>query len=198
MVKRYDRIREDKKIIRLHQEDFCQALGISYDRKYEQEGGPTFETCFKLIRQISARPLVDAENLLRWHMFNFLAGNSDGHAKNLSIIYDNDNQIRLAPFYDLVCTRAIERIDSHMAMSVGGEFDPGKIRLAHWKKLASESRIREAIILGQLQKSAEMLLHCVKKTENVFQKLYGEYPALQRVIQVVTKQCKKTLKEFEG
>src|SRR3990167_5179168 len=133
-IQRYDRIKDNNEMRRLHQEDFCQALGISCLQKYQQEGGPTFQDCYQLIKKISANPIIDAENLLKWQIFNVLAGNSDGHAKNLSIIYDHHQQIRLAPFYDLVCTRAIERIDSRLALSVGDEFNPDRITTAHWER----------------------------------------------------------------
>ena len=117
-IQRYDRIiQNDKKTQRLHQEDFCQALGISHAKKYQQEGGPSFYDCYHLIQQISMNPLNDTENLLKWQIFNVLAGNSDGHAKNLALIYNQNHQANLAPFYDLVCTRAIERIDSRLALS---------------------------------------------------------------------------------
>lgn len=87
LIERYDRImQDDKKILRLHQEDFCQALGLSHLQKYQQEGGPSFYDCFNLIKKISINPMRDAENLLKWQIFNVLAGNSDGHAKNIALL----------------------------------------------------------------------------------------------------------------
>ena len=72
------------------------------------------------------------QHLLRWQAFNVLAGNSDGHAKNLSLLHQANGEVRLAPFYDLVCTRAIERIDYRLAFSVGDEKNPGIMTLKHW------------------------------------------------------------------
>ena len=84
LVKRYDRLRgDDGRILKLHQEDFCQALGYSSRMKYESEGGPSFARCFGLVRDVSDAPLDDLDSLLRWQIFNVLVGNSDGHAKNL-------------------------------------------------------------------------------------------------------------------
>ena len=98
LTKRYDRhLGSDGQILRLHQEDFCQALGHSSHAKYESDGGPSFLDCFRLVREVSAAPLDDLESLLRWQVFNVLAGNSDGHAKNLSLLYMLDGAVRLAP-----------------------------------------------------------------------------------------------------
>lgn len=195
MIKRYDRIVTDKtNIKRLHQEDFCQALGIGYERKYQQEGGPSFHECYALIQRVSTKPVIDSENLLKWQIFNFLAGNSDGHAKNLALIYDENQKVRLAPFYDLVCTRAIERIDTKLAMSIGGEFKPGMITISHWQQLAKDCGINESYLRKTLQNIAENLLDNIVNTIENFEKAHGNYPALQRVQQVVTKQCKRILK----
>ena len=118
LVKRYDRyLGDDSRILRIHQEDFCQALGYSSREKYEGEGGPSFARCCRLVREISAAPLDDLEGLLQWQIFNVLAGNSDGHAKNLSLLYMLDGAIRLAPFYDLVPTRAIANLNHDLAFA---------------------------------------------------------------------------------
>lgn len=96
-------------IIRLHQEDLCQALGYSSHTKHESEGGPGFKDCIHLVRSVSSSPAEDVMNLIRWQVINLLFGNSNGHAKNLSLLFSEDG-IRLAPFYDLVCTRIYKRI----------------------------------------------------------------------------------------
>jgi serine/threonine-protein kinase HipA len=77
-----------------------------------------------LVQDASSEPAIDTQHLLRWQVFNVLAGNSDGHAKNLALLHLGDGTTRLAPFYDLVCTRAIARIDVHLAFEVGGERNP--------------------------------------------------------------------------
>lgn len=197
LIERYDRIVSGpKKVKRLHQEDFCQALGVGYERKYQQEGGPSFRDCYELVQRVSTNPIVDSENLLKWQIFNFLAGNSDGHAKNLSLIYGENEQVRLAPFYDLVCTRAIERIDTKLALSVGGEFDPGKVSIDHWVGLAKACDVRAPYLRALLQKMGETLLDSVAMIREQFEAQHGAYPALQRIQKVVTKQCQRTLKQL--
>jgi serine/threonine-protein kinase HipA len=191
VIERYDRIRlKDGNMQRLHQEDFCQALGYSYARKYEHDGGPSFSQCLELVRRVSVEPLEDSNNFLRWQIFNVLAGNSDGHAKNLSLLYHNTDQVRLAPFYDLVCTRAIERIDPSLAMSVGGERQPGNLKIAHWELLADACGIRKQYLKKLIGEMADQLPVAVDDELDAFQDQYGEYPALQRVKSVILKQLR--------
>ncbi len=106
LVRRYDRLVVDGAVRRLHQEDLCQALGVMPGTKYEQEGGPAFADALRVVRERSTEPLVDVQQLLRWIIFGLLAANADGHGRNLSLLYERRSRTRLAPFYDLVCTRA--------------------------------------------------------------------------------------------
>lgn len=192
-IERYDRIFQDEQIKRLHQEDFCQAIGIDYARKYQQEGGPSFYDCYQLIKSVSSNPMIDSENALKWQIFNVLAGNSDGHAKNLSLIYDQTQQARLAPFYDLVCTRAIERIDTRLALSVGGEFNPDNIYPDHWGLFAETCNISTSYLQKLILNIAETLSKNIAITIEQFEAQHGKYPALQRVKMGVEKRCKKVL-----
>ncbi len=192
LIERYDRQRDEHgQLVRLHQEDFCQALGYGYERKYQEDGGPGFADCYRLVQDISSDPANDLQYLLRWQIFNVLAGNSDGHAKNLSLLYLTNGEIRLAPFYDLVCTRAIERIDYHLAFSVGKERNPGAITPEHWTILARQCDLRPQFLLNQVHDVATRLQDVFNSTRAAFEARYGEYPALQRVEQVVTKQCQR-------
>jgi serine/threonine-protein kinase HipA len=198
VVKRYDRIIEEEQTIkRLHQEDLCQALGYSYNKKYQYDGGPTFSDCYKLIQNISSQPIIDNENLLKWQIFNVLAGNSDGHAKNLAIIYDNNFQTRLTPFYDLVCTRAIEHIDTNLALSVGGVFNPNLITLKGWTKFAEDCNIRLPYLLSTVREIAEGLLGQTLSVKQEFAETHGPNPALQRIEYIIMKQCKKVITELK-
>lgn len=123
MVERYDRKQPASgEIVRLHQEDFCQALGIPPELKYEKEGGPGFSDCFRLVDEWSDEPLLDAGNLLNWAIFNFIIGNADAHGKNLSFLY-NENLVRVAPFYDLISTAVYSRLNNKFAMKMGGKSD---------------------------------------------------------------------------
>ena len=196
LIERYDRHKDQRnQIARLHQEDFCQALGFGHERKYQEDGGPSFADCYRLVQDVSSDPANDLQHLLRWQIFNVLAGNSDGHAKNLSLLYQPNGEIRLAPFYDLVCTRAIERIDYHLALSVGEERNPSIVSLKHWDALARQCGLRPRFLQGQIKAVANRLLEQLQPTRDRFEGLNGHYAALQRIELIVTKQCRRTISE---
>lgn len=180
-IKRYDRFTDrNDRLHRTHQEDFCQALGIGYQYKYEKDGGPSFSDCFRLIQDVSTEPALDAQKLLDWQIFNVIAGNSDGHAKNLSLTYAS-GEVRLAPFYDLVCTRAIDRIDRHLAFHVGGESDPHLVRREHWEQEAEACGVRPSFLVKKVNALKSKLTECLPIARHEFESAYGEYPALQRI-----------------
>lgn len=194
LIERYDRVLdEENKIHRFHQEDFCQALGLGHEKKYQEHGGPTFAQCFTLVQNVSSDPAVDAEYLLRWQIFNVLAGNSDGHAKNLSFIYYPRGEVRLAPFYDLVSTRAIKYIDSNLAFSVGGERNPGRVMQTQWNTLANDCDVGQKYLNGLVKEIGENLLENMKSAREQFEQQYGENAALQRIEGIVTQQCHRSL-----
>jgi serine/threonine-protein kinase HipA len=193
-ITRYDRQRDDHgEVQRLHQEDFCQALGYGHEKKYQEHGGPTFAQCYRLVQESSSEPAIDAQYLLRWQIFNVLAGNSDGHAKNLSLLRLPDGAIRLAPFYDLVCTRAIERIDYHLSFDVGGERDPGAINQSNWEALAKACDVRPQFLRNLVRETAVGLQKQLGPAREEFESRYGAYPAVQRVERVLATQCRRIL-----
>ncbi|MEA3411413.1 MAG: type II toxin-antitoxin system HipA family toxin [Pseudomonadota bacterium] len=194
-IARYDRVWDERgEVQRLHQEDFCQALGYGHERKYQEHGGPSFAQCYRLVLEASSEPAIDAQHLLRWQIFNVLAGNSDGHAKNLSLLHLPDDATRLAPFYDLVCTRAIERIDNHLAFDVGGERNPGVITPNHWEALAGQCDVRPKFLHNLVRETAATLQKKLGPVREEFEARYGTYPALQRIEKVATTQCRRSAK----
>jgi serine/threonine-protein kinase HipA len=194
-ITRYDRPWDEHgQVLRLHQEDFCQALGYGHERKYQEYGGPSFAQCYQLVLEASSEPAIDAQHLLRWQVFNVLAGNSDGHAKNLSLLHLPDGATRLAPFYDLECTRAIERIDYHLALDVGGERNPSVITPAHWDALARQCDVRPRFLGNLVRETRDALQEMIGPVREAFEARYGAYPALQRIEQVVTQQCRRIAK----
>lgn len=70
--------------------------------------------------------------------FDFLMGNMDAHAKNFSLLHMGPDNIRLAPFYDLVCTRAYENLSQKLAMKIGSQNDINQIFPRHWEALSKD------------------------------------------------------------
>ena len=146
---------------RIHQEDFCQALGIPPELKYQQEGGPNLKACFELVRRVSTAPGVDALKLFYAVAFNFLVGNGDAHGKNFSFLY-TDEGIRLTPLYDLVCTRAYPNLDQAMAMKIGGERDPTRVQAKNWRKFMQEAGLGEKAAMKRLLELARRVQSVAK------------------------------------
>ena len=127
LVERYDRLEGvDGRLKRLYQADLCQLLDKPSGVKYENDGGPSFKDCYSLIKRTSSVPLTDCHNVVRWLFFNLMVGNNDSHAKNLSML-KSDGRLRLAPFYDLMCTKVYSGLSNSFAFKVGDHFEPGQI-----------------------------------------------------------------------
>lgn len=173
VVQRFDREREKGgKILRLHQEDFCQALGALPDQKYESEGGPSLARCFGLLKEKSTSPAADQKALLSWVIFNFLIGNADAHAKNLAILYAARGP-RLAPFYDLICTRVYPDLTDRMAMRIGGENRPDWMQSRHWERFSAEINIKPRLILQTLREMAQRIIPQADVLAKVFTDDFG-------------------------
>jgi len=164
MIDRYDRrILESGIILRLHQEDFCQALGVSPRIKYEEQGGPGFSDCFRLVKSFS-NPLSDLRRLLDLTIFNVLIGNCDCHAKNLSLLYHNNSAPSLAPFYDLVCTQmyvVTNNLTTSMAMKIGGVDKAQNLSVEALEQFVQDVGIRSANLVY------DRIRHVVDKVDSV-------------------------------
>jgi serine/threonine-protein kinase HipA len=192
VVARYDRVRMSSgEIQRVHQEDMCQALGLPPLRKYENEGGPSFKDCLGVVQAVSADPITDVRNAIRWLAFNVVVFNADAHAKNLSLLYGRT--ARLAPLYDLICTRAYDKLERNLAMKVGGEGDPTHVRRAHWEALARDCKVGVALVVDLVRTVVEAFPEALKSATAEFKGKYGEKPAIQLVVPKVRGQAKKIL-----
>lgn len=142
LVERYDRDLTTEPIRRLHQEDFCQALGVPSDRKYQNEGGPTARSAIELLRSASPAPALDIPRFWDALAFNWVIGNCDAHGKNFSLLYDSGAPT-LAPLYDLVSTTLYPRLTTRLAMSIDGASGIGDVTLESWLELAASAGLSE-------------------------------------------------------
>jgi serine/threonine-protein kinase HipA len=158
LVERYDRqAREDGKTVRLHQEDFCQALGFTSARKYASDGGPVFRDCFALVRRVTTRPAAEVLKLLDAALFNAIIGNADAHAKNFSLLYLPD-RTQLAPLYDLLSTVAYPDLSQRFAMKIGGRRTLEEIYPADLDKFAKDIEIRAPFVRKRMREIAEAII----------------------------------------
>ncbi|MCA3630948.1 MAG: type II toxin-antitoxin system HipA family toxin [Methylobacterium sp.] len=158
LVHRYDRaIGADGIVRRIHQEDFCQALGVPPETKYASEGGPTFKDCFALLRRVAARPAVDVLKLLDAVIFNVIAGNADAHGKNFSILYDAEGP-RLAPLYDLLATVAYPDLSPKFAMKIGKRATLAELDAKGWAAFAADTGLGLPLIRRRVAEISKEVL----------------------------------------
>lgn len=153
LVERYDRVTDAKTglVHRIHQEDFCQALGRTPEQKYQVEGGPLVREVVRLIRSgWSTAPALDVLAFVDLLMFNAVIGNADAHGKNYSMLYRSGAR-RLAPGYDLVSTVFWPTLAKSTAMKIGGSDSIDSICYGHWKKMSAELHLGFPQLLKRLQ-----------------------------------------------
>ncbi len=135
MTERFDRLVTPAGVVRVHQEDGAQALGVEPRRKYESEGGPTAGALGALIRSVSSAPADDTFRFAQALVFNALVGGTDAHARNYALLLGRE-EVRLAPLFDLNSWGAFGPLPTaRPAMSIGGESRVGALahhRVAQW------------------------------------------------------------------
>jgi len=197
-VQRYDRRILGVNRVRIHQEDFCQAMAMPRAQKYQIDRGPDLAKCAALLRRSTVAPAKAIQQLMRWQIFNVLAGNSDGHAKNLSLLQRDDGRWQLAPSYDLVCTRVLP-YDANLAFAVGDQFNPQQIIKRDWEAMAKAIAVAPPFLLKQVRQMAEALQQVVA-SESYYELLlqrglqHAEWQQMQHLRRYINQQCRKTLK----
>lgn len=157
LIERYDRITDSNgRISKLHQEDFCQALSVPPELKYEEEGGPGVARSMELIQSATQRPAAERLRFQRMLIFHYLVGNADAHAKNYALLYSHRSP-DLAPLYDVVCTAAYPRLSQSMAMKIGGRAIPDTIHLEHWHALVPSTQAARRLLAAELARMASTI-----------------------------------------
>ena len=158
LIKRFDRTEVSGRWRRLHQEDYCQALGKPPSAKYEanQTGirGPALADMFELTRRHMAS--IDIVHLLDMVVVNVLACNTDAHAKNYAIII-RGNGASIAPMYDLMCGEVWENVTKNLAQKIAGKSRGDHLNGRDWQRFARECGLNPRQVLdrvGTLEKSA--------------------------------------------
>jgi serine/threonine-protein kinase HipA len=157
LIERFDRLLgADGRVHRIHQEDFCQALGRPPEKKYACDGGPAFVDCFHLLRACSTAPALDGIALLDAAIFNVIVGNADAHGKNFSILYRSGSP-RLAPLYDLLCTAYYRDLSKFFAMKIGKRATLGELDARGWDTFAHDAGMTRPFVRQRVRKIAELV-----------------------------------------
>ena len=191
LVSRYDReITPQRKVYRLHQEDFCQALGIAPDMKYEKEGGPSLQACFGLVRRVSLTPIIDIKAMLHWVVFNYLLGNADAHGKNISLLFSERGPV-LAPFYDIMSTAVYPELTDRLAMKIGGEDRPDWVIERRWQQFAKETGIGYKLVRQTLLEMSDRIVDEADTQQQAFTRQHGTCEIIDQIIAIIEQRARK-------
>lgn len=203
LVQRYDRLSaqaatdEDSFAAtqRLHQEDFCQALGVPPELKYQNEGGPDLAQAFALVRSATRPSAPQVLKLLDFVLFNALIGNHDAHAKNFSLLYTPRGAV-LAPLYDALCTAAYPELSDRMAMKIGSKYRFADLYPRHWTQFASGAGLSPSQVRKALRRFAERLPEQVRIVRTEFLLTDVFHPVLGQIQSLIDDRCATTLRRL--
>jgi len=158
-MQRYDRTDVGGRWRRLHQEDYCQALGTPPSSKYEsnQTGirGPTLQNMFEVTRR--HMPPTDIVRLLDMVVLNVLTCNTDAHAKNYSIMI-RGNGASLAPMYDVMCGEVWENVTKNLAQTIAGKSRGDELKGGQWQRFARECGLNPKQVIDRVGALAKSLI----------------------------------------
>ena len=150
VIERYDReVSIDGNVTRIHQEDLCQALNVSPACKYAEQGGPTTPQIINLLKRTGANATDNVYRFVLYLFFNYLIGATDAHAKNHSLLFEDAQNIALAPLYDVASIapyRSLtpsQRQPLRAALSIGGENRFGMLGAKHVTKMVHNCELEE-------------------------------------------------------
>jgi len=197
-VERYDRVADAQgHRRRLHQEDFCQALGVVPEMKYQNEGGPDLARCFDLVRRATRPSAPQILRLLDYVIFNALIGNHDAHAKNFSLLYPNRAPV-LAPLYDVLSTVVYPNLTPKMAMKIGNKYKFSEVQARHWDQFA------EAVGLGKAQ-ARKRILALAKSMPSTARELQSDrtrgfagHSVVEKILDLIEQRCALTVRRLSA
>ncbi|MCX8520376.1 MAG: type II toxin-antitoxin system HipA family toxin, partial [Rhodoferax sp.] len=196
LVERYDRwVDAQGQRQRLHQEDFCQALGVVPEMKYQNEGGPDLARCFDLLRHATRPSAPHVLRLFDGVVFNALIGNHDAHAKNFSLLYEGKSPV-LAPFYDLLSTAVYPALTEKMAMKIGSKYTFGEVQARHWEQLAEAVGLAKAAARRRILALAKSLPATAHRLQSEPASGFAGNAMVERITALLEHRCALTLRRF--
>jgi serine/threonine-protein kinase HipA len=173
VIERFDRRwTTDKRLLRVPQEDFCQALSVPPTRKYQSEDGPGLVKILDVLKG-SDNPAADRQTVFKAQMFFWLIGATDGHAKNFSIFLGPGGSYRLTPLYDVLTAQPsfdagqVQRKQMKLSMSVGTSrhYRIDEIQGRHFMQTATAAGLPKSVIAALLEEIADTALKSLQKVE---------------------------------
>lgn len=196
-IQRYDRKFSEGRWWRIHQEDFCQALGVMPQLKYQNQGGPAPRDLASLLRLHSKKPLDDVQTIFLAMIFNWLIAGTDAHAKNFSVLLGTGGDLRLAPLYDISSALPYDilaRRKIKMAMKVGVHYRWWDTRLSDWLKLAGEMGVEAEFAVRSLQGLASALPDEAVGLATRLSEQGVSHPVITRIVDGIADTCARCLR----
>jgi serine/threonine-protein kinase HipA len=194
LVQRYDR-QTELPGLRLHQEDFCQALGIVSEHKYQNEGGPGLAQAFALLRSATRPSAPHTLKLLDYVVFNALIGNHDAHGKNFSLLYTPAGAV-LTPLYDALCTAVYPTLTDKMAMKIGSKYKFSEVMARHWEQFAVDAALSPAQVKKRILDIARRLPDVAHATQAALQSLDHHHPIIDQIVALIEQRCALTIRRL--
>jgi serine/threonine-protein kinase HipA len=160
VIERYDRYHDTRgNTRRIHQQDFCQAQGLTSESKYEEKGGPSLKRNFDLIQKhVTIKKRAESmSSFMDWVCFNLLIGNNDSHSKNISLLYQ-EGRVELAPFYDLLCIALYPRLKKNFSFKIGDRDYFDQIGKNQFERLEDEVGVKRGTWLEHLRSVDEKVM----------------------------------------
>ena len=196
LLERYDRVADEQgHRRRLHQEDFCQALGVEPEMKYQNEGGPDLAQCFDLVRRVTRPSAPQVLRLYDYVIFNALIGNHDAHAKNFSLLYAGKIPV-LAPFYDTLSTAVYPTLTPKMAMKIGSKYKFSEVQARHWDQFAEGAGLARAQAKRRVLELAKSLPLAARKLQSDPGRGFADNPVVERIIALIEQRCALTVRRL--
>ncbi len=182
VIERFDRQwTSDKRLLRVPQEDCCQALSIPPTKKYQSDGGPGMATIFEFLKG-SDDPDYDQLIFLKAQIAFWLLAAIDGHAKNFSVVLHPGGGFQLTPLYDVMSAqhlydkKQIQRKDMKLAMSVGNNnhYRVHEILPRHYRQTTGNAGVPDTMLDTALSQISGDLLAAI---ENASASLPADFPA---------------------
>ncbi len=199
LVTRYDRVQQGSLWRRLHQEDFCQALGKPPASKYQnnQSGvpGPKLSEMFALTRNVMRAP--DVLSLLDYVIFNVLVCNTDSHAKNYSILISGQG-FRLAPIYDVMCAAAWPNVTRNLPQTIAGKNRGEHLKRRHWERFARECGLNPARTVARVRELADAVARNVRPSADLVAKMpAGTHALMDEFVKAIEERVRAVLVGLE-
>ncbi len=199
MVERFDRKGEGVNLKRIHQEDFCQALAVNVEQKYQDSGGPGYADCYGLAEQHLGNSIVGVKNKFTEAMiFNLIIGNNDAHAKNYSITHPLDNKPKkMSPLYDLVSTEVYPNLVKKTAMSVGKTYRTDRIAQHSFKEYAKDMKVSLSYVTNIAEDILCQIGDNLESTCYFHKNKYGENDIYDKLKKGIEHNSKKLIEDLE-